>query len=68
MDTQDTSGFYKLDPDDVTILHGPNFVLNADYELRRDTKDEHSYPVDGWSWYDSEEEALAALTANVSHD
>jgi hypothetical protein len=50
----DTSGFYKLDGD---LLFGPNFVLNANYELRRETKDQHNYPIDGWSWFDSEEEA-----------
>ena len=49
-----TSGFYKLDAD---LLYGPNFVLNANYELRRETHDQHTYPIDGWSWFDSEEEA-----------
>lgn len=52
----DTSGFYKLDGD---VLFGPNFVLNANYELRRETKDQHSYPVDGWIWFDTKEEAYA---------
>jgi len=51
-----TDGFYKLDGE---LLHGPNFVLNADYELRRETKDQHTYPTDGWHWFDSEEEARA---------
>ena len=49
-------GFYKNDGD---LLYGPNFVLNADYELRKETKDEHTYPVDGWYWFDTEEEARA---------
>lgn len=49
------SGFYKLD--EGTVLHGPNFVLNANYELRTETKDDHVYPVDGWYWFDSEKEA-----------
>ena len=50
----DTSGFYKLDG---ILLYGPNYVLNASYELRRETRDDHSYPVDGWYWFDTEEEA-----------
>jgi hypothetical protein len=50
----DTSGFYKLDGD---LLFGPNFVLNANYELRRETKGDHTYPVDGWYWFDSEQQA-----------
>jgi hypothetical protein len=51
----DTSGFYKND--NGNLLFGPNFVLNASYELRRATKDEHTYPTDGWYWFDSEDEA-----------
>lgn len=54
---EDTSGFYKLDGE--ILLFGPNFVLNKDYELRRSTKDQYTYPVDGWMWFDSEPEALA---------
>ena len=54
MITMNTSGFYKLDGD---LLFGPNFVLNANYELRKETKDEHTYPVDGWHWFDAEEQA-----------
>jgi hypothetical protein len=50
----DTSGFYKLDG---SLLYGPNYVFNANYELRRETRDDHSYPVDGWYWFDTEEEA-----------
>ena len=42
---EDTSGFYKHDGD---VLFGPNFVLNANYELRRETKEQHTYPTDGW--------------------
>ncbi len=51
---EDTSGFYKLDGD---LLYGPNFVLNANYELRKETHTEYTYPVDGWYWFDSEEQA-----------
>jgi hypothetical protein len=47
----DTSGFYKLDGD---LLFGPNFVMNKDYELRRETHAEHTYPIDGWSWFDTQ--------------
>lgn len=50
----DTSGFYKHDG---VVLYGPNFVINANYELRRETRDQHTYPTDGWYWFDSEEEA-----------
>ncbi len=52
---EDTSGFYKLDG---ALLFGPHYVLNANYELRRESKDSHTYPVDGWYWFDTREEAL----------
>jgi hypothetical protein len=51
---ENTSGFYKLDGE---LLYAPNFVLNANYELRKETKDNHEYPVDEWYWFDSEVEA-----------
>ena len=50
----DTKGFYKLDG---VLLYGPNFVLNANYELRKETHAENTYPIDGWYWFDTEEEA-----------
>jgi hypothetical protein len=53
----DTSGFYKMDGGE--LLYGPNFILNKDFELRRETHTTHEYPVDGWSWFDSEESAKA---------
>jgi hypothetical protein len=49
-----TSGFYKLDGE---LLYGPNFVLNANYELRKESHNEYNYPVDGWYWFDSENDA-----------
>ena len=55
----DTSGFYKLD--EGQLLYAPNFVISALYELSKETKNEHSYPVDGWSWFNTEEQAKAKL-------
>ena len=52
---EDTSGFYKND--NGYILYGPNFVLNANYDLRKETKDQHIYPIDEWYWFESIEEA-----------
>ena len=49
------SGFYKNENEQ--ILYGPNYVLNMDYELYKESKNENIYPVDGWYWFDSEEEA-----------
>ena len=55
-------GFYKLDG---TLLYGPNFVLNANYELRKETKDDHSYPTDGWYWFNTLEEACNFFQLNI---
>jgi hypothetical protein len=52
---EDTSGFYKND--NGVLLYGPNFVLNKDYELLRDKYNEYTYPVDGWHWFDTSEQA-----------
>lgn len=55
----DTSGFYNND--EGSLLFAPNIVSSPDFELLREKKDEYSYPVNGWSWFDSEEEAKTEL-------
>jgi len=52
-----SAGFYKLESG--TLHYGPNFVAAPEYELRKETKDDHTYPVDGWYWFNSQEEAHA---------
>jgi hypothetical protein len=54
---KDTSGFYKNE--DGLLVHGPNYVvgLYQNSELRREKKDQYTYPVQGWYWFDSEKEA-----------
>lgn len=49
------SGFYKYESDN--LLYGPSFVISKDFELRAESKDEHTYPIDGWYWFDSIEDA-----------
>jgi hypothetical protein len=55
--TSNTDAFYSIDETSGELVHGPNFVLNMDYELRREHKDTYEYPVHGWYWFDSQEEA-----------
>ena len=50
-------GFFKSY--ETYIAHGPNFVKHKDFELYRDEKDSYTLPIDGWYWFDSEEEACA---------
>jgi hypothetical protein len=64
MDTPDTSGFYKNH--NGALLYGPNYVLNAAYELRRENLATLTLPVDGWHWFDSESAARASL--NILED
>jgi hypothetical protein len=42
---------------DGSLDIAPNFVLNKDYELVKESKDTYEYPVDGWYWFDTEVEA-----------
>jgi len=46
----DTAGFYKFDGE---LLYAPNFVFSKDYELLKESKDTYTYPVDGWTWFNS---------------
>ena len=50
-----TSGFYKND--EGTVLYAPNFVINKTFELYKEQHTTYSYPIEGWSWFDTEDEA-----------
>jgi hypothetical protein len=52
-----SAGFYKYESEN--LAYGPNFVLYPNFELRAESKDDHAYPVDGWYWFDSLEDAHA---------
>ena len=47
--------FYKVEG--TNLLSGPNYVLSGSYNLYKEEKDTYTYPIDGWYWFDSEEEA-----------
>lgn len=47
--------FYKL-IDEVNYTYGPE-VISAEYQLLTEDKDSYTYPVDGWIWANSENEA-----------
>lgn len=50
-----TSGFYKKDNDE--LFYAPNIVEGNGFVLVAQDKDQYDYPVDGWTWFDSEEDA-----------
>lgn len=52
-------GFYKRDNE--TLLQAPNFVEAPDYSLTAENHAEHTYPIDGWYWFDTLDEALAGM-------
>jgi len=47
--------FYKVD--NGTLLVGANNIENRDYVLEAYKHAEYTYPVDGWFWFDTDEEA-----------
>lgn len=59
----DTSRFYK--EENGELLYG-QVVLNKNYELRKETHDQHTYPVDGWYWFDSEAEAKLFFNSPIN--
>ena len=51
-----TAGFYKKQ--DEQLLYGPHIIEGNGYVLLAQDKDAYEYPIDGWSWFESEEEAI----------
>lgn len=56
-----TSGFYKYSEEEHIVMCGPNYVYGPydTFRLFREEKDTYTYPVEGWYWFDSDEEAYA---------
>lgn len=51
-----TQGFYKKQNEE--LLYAPNIVEGSGYVLLEQDKDSYTYPVDGWSWFASEQDAM----------
>ena len=47
------------------LLYAPNFVSGPGFELRASTKDDHTYPTDGWYWFDALAEACVFFELNI---
>jgi hypothetical protein len=54
-----TAGFYKAQ--DEQLIYAPNYVESSDYVLIAADKDGYIYPIDGWTWFESEEEANSSF-------
>lgn len=59
----DSSGFYKNE--DGQLLSGPHFVLAGSFSLYREQKDTYTYPVGGWYWFDSIQEACTFFNLSI---
>jgi len=53
--------FYKRDGE--TLMQAPNFVLGPDFSLTTENHAEHQYPIEGWYWFDTLDEAMTALVS-----
>ena len=54
--------FYKLDPDSQNptwsnVFVAPNFVHTPSFSLIAVDHSNYTYPMDGWYWFDTEQEA-----------
>lgn len=54
-----TEGFYKIDGEE--LLYAPNIVEGNGFVLIKQDKNQYEYPIDGWKWFNSEEEAKLDL-------
>lgn len=44
---------------DSQLFYAKGFVASAEFELNREDKDKYTYPVYGWYYFESEDEAYA---------
>jgi hypothetical protein len=51
-----TEGFYKKNENEM--LYAPNIVNGPDYLLISQDKETYTYPVDGWVWANSFDDAI----------
>lgn len=47
--------FYKSENDE--LLGGSMMVIGPTFELYEHDKDRYEYPIEGWYWFDTEEQA-----------
>ena len=56
---EEENGFYKLEPSNKgrpQLIHA-QLLLNKEWTLDIALKDTYTYPVDGWTYYDTFDEA-----------
>ena len=58
-----SDGFYKVN--DINLLFAKNSVLGPSISITRTDKDTYDYPVAGWHWFDTLEEAVSFFNLNI---
>lgn len=58
--------FYKVDNGELLV--GENFVHTPTASMFKESKDDYTYPIEGWYWFDSESEALATLDMSTEEE
>ena len=57
--------YYKRDGEE--LLTAPNGVDGPGYSLTVENHSEHSYPFNGWYWFDTEEEAKTFFGLKINN-
>ena len=60
-------GFYQKNADN-SVLYAPNAVCGQNFEIFKEMKASYEYPIHGWTWYDSGEEAFKAFGLEMPKD
>lgn len=56
--------FYKRD--DEQLLIAPNYVSGPNFQLEATLKDTYTYPVQGWYWFNTLDDALSSPSLKSS--
>ena len=59
-------GFYKLDNGQVLFVE--KYIISAEYQLSIEEKDLYTYPIYGWYWFNSKEEAYSFFNIEIIID
>ena len=53
-----TSGFYCLNTQEpLSLFYATNRVTSKEFELFKELHESYTYPIGGWTWFESEAEA-----------
>lgn len=59
----ETNGFYKNINE--SVFFAKNNVHHKDYDLNINNRENYSYPIDGWFYFDSKEDAYAFFDLEI---